>query len=58
MDDAEGQSLSCQTCGAKVNSPEELETHNKDAHGGGAEGGGDSGGGDAGGATEGSSESK
>ena len=47
MDDAQEQGVSCQTCGAKVNSPEELETHNKDAHGGG-EGGGSEGG-DAGG---------
>jgi len=41
MDDA--QEMSCEACGAKLNSSEEMEKHKKDAHGGG-EGGTESGG--------------
>jgi len=46
MDDA--QEMSCEACGAKLNSSEEMEKHKKDAHGGG-EGGSTESGSDTGG---------
>lgn len=30
----QNQELTCPMCGAKVNSPQEMEQHTKDAHGG------------------------